>query len=64
MSTYCLGYGYSLLVSVQLLARRIYLESLVQIGYVVPRLLPHLSPGDDMILEEGIMVCPLDRGDL
>jgi hypothetical protein len=36
-----------------------YLESSVQIGCVVPRLLTHLSPGDGMISDEGIMAHPI-----
>jgi hypothetical protein len=54
-----LGYGCGLLIGIRLLARQIYLESSVQIGCVVPRLLTHLSPGDDMIPDEGIMACPI-----
>jgi hypothetical protein len=47
---------------ISVLARQIYLESSVQIGCVVPRLcrMTRLSPGDDMIPEEGIMVCVVD----
>jgi hypothetical protein len=37
----------------------VFLESLVPLGYVVPRLLMHLSPGDDMIPDEGIMAHPI-----
>jgi hypothetical protein len=33
----------------------IFCELLVQIGYVAPGLSPHLSPGDDMSPDEGIM---------
>jgi hypothetical protein len=36
-----------------------FLESLVPLGYVVPRLLTCLSPGDGMIPDEGIMACPI-----
>jgi hypothetical protein len=36
-----------------------YLESSVQIGCVVPRLLTRISPGDGMIPDEGIMVRPI-----
>jgi hypothetical protein len=53
------GCGYSLPVSIRLLARQSFLESLVQIGCVAPRLLTRLSPGDDMIPDEGIMACPI-----
>jgi hypothetical protein len=35
-----------------------FLESLVPLGHVAPRLLMHLSPGNDMIPDEGIMACP------
>jgi hypothetical protein len=57
------GVGVVFLSVFRLLARWIYLESLVQIGYVVPGLLSHLSPGDDMIPDEGIMAPLLDRGE-
>jgi hypothetical protein len=53
------GCGYSLPVSIRLLVHRSFLESLVQIGCVAPRLLTRLSLGDDMILDEGIMACPI-----
>jgi hypothetical protein len=43
----------------QLLARQSYLESLVQIGCVAPRLLMCLSLGDGMNPDEGIMVHPI-----
>jgi hypothetical protein len=52
------GVWVSLSVSRFVLACRIYLESSVPIGCVVPRLMTHLSPGDGMIIEEGIMVHP------
>jgi hypothetical protein len=53
------GVGVVFLSVFRLLARWIHLESLVQIGYVAPGLLSHLSPGDDMIPDEGIMACPI-----
>lgn len=54
--------GYHLLVSyISLPARMICLESVDQIGYVVPGLLTRLSPGDDTIPDEGITACPDDR---
>jgi hypothetical protein len=49
------GIGVVFLSVIWPLARQIYLETLVQIGYVVPGLLPCLTPGDSMILDEGIM---------
>jgi hypothetical protein len=54
-----LGYGRGFLVGIWLLARWIYLESSVQIGCVVPRLLMRLLPGEGMIPDEGIMACPI-----
>jgi hypothetical protein len=53
------GVGVVFLSVFRLLAHWIYLESLVQIGYVAPGLLSHLSPGDDMIPDEGIMAHPI-----
>jgi hypothetical protein len=58
-STCCWGMGVVFLIGIRFLAHRIYLESLVQIGCVVPRLLTRLSPGDDMIPDEGIMARPM-----
>jgi len=40
----------------------VFLESSVHIGYVVLRILLLLSPGDDMITDEG-MCALMDRGD-
>jgi hypothetical protein len=53
------GGRYSFPVTIRFLARRSFLESLVLISYVASRLLMRLTPGNDMIPDAGIMVCPV-----
>jgi hypothetical protein len=53
------GVGVFMLSVARLLASWFQLDSLVQIGFVVPGLSSCLSPGDDMIPDEGIIVRPI-----
>jgi hypothetical protein len=53
------GVGIVILLVFWLLAHWTPLESMVQIGYAMPGLLSHLSLGNNMISDEGIMACPI-----